>query len=271
MIFFTDITTNSSSYCLLNVNKLNDPKRKDKKVIFIDPGVYELAKGLEYSKRDLCHQLTRNGLPKNEFISIDYPCDMIQRFDWNKYWKEHCKKYKLNPEKDILKVTQPDIEIDYYLCNMLIQKSYFNNLIHKDNPNYICTIQSEFLSYDSFVQEAEKLKPIWSNNKKIIGIGNLCRIMKPNRFTDMVYSYIKDEMKGHQVHIYGMPISQIKKYAKLLESNGIILSCDSTKWTRRIHIHPPLDKSTFCRRETRDIYFLEYMKEIKKFVNEILF
>lgn len=228
MIFFTDITTNASNYCLLNIKKYHDPRRCNKYLIFIDPGVYELKKTNEYSHIKELHEIVENGLDINEFISIDYPCDMNP-----KYTKE------------------------------FIEKSYQNNVKYASNLHYICTIQMHFGSYRSFEYEAERLRPIWSQPGKIIGIGNMCRIMKTNSFTDAVYRYICNNMHGHWVHVYGMPMKQIKKYAKQLEYNGIELSVDSTKWTKRIHKRPPLDKKICCTKITRDLFFTEYIKYIR--------
>lgn len=228
MKFFTDITTNASQYCLLNIKKYNDKRKEYKQQIFIDPGVYELIKSMEYSKVHELHALIPH-IKKNEFISIDYPCDM-------------------NPE----------------YTNHFILKSKFNNKQYAHNPQYICTIQSAFGSQESFIKETEELRFIWEREDKIVGIGNMCPIMYPNKFTDAVYDYIRRNMVGKWVHVYGMPLRQIKKYGKRLEDAGVILSADSTKWTRRVHNRPPLDKRVTCTKQSRDLFFLEYVNEIKK-------
>lgn len=235
MIFFTDITTNVSSYCLLNVKQYNDIRKANKKLIFIDPAVYELKLSIEYSRIDFLHNLVSN-LHKNEYISIDYPCDM-------------------NP----------------IYSEVFIEKSYQNNVRYADNSHYICTIQSKFHDFNSFIYESERLRPVWKNSEKVIGIGNMCRIMNPDSFCDSVFQYITDNFAGKRVHLYGLSLKLIKKYVSMLESHDISVSVDSTKWTKRVHRNPPLDESVCCKKETRDIYFLEYMKEIQKYNIKIEF
>ena len=236
MIFFTDITTNISNYCMLNVKKYNDKRKLNKKIVFIDPSVYELKNSAEYSMLPLLHILANSKLPKNEFISIDYPCDMNQYYE-----------------------------------GTFIEKSYYNNVNYATNNQYICTIQCKFGNFNSFVYQSERLRDIWEIEKKIIGIGSLCCILHTNLFTDKVYQYIADNFQNKKVHIYGMPLRHIRKYIRLLDRNDIQLSADSTKWTKRIHKNPPLDLQICCRKNTRDIYFLEYMKEIAKETPVILY
>jgi hypothetical protein len=257
LIFFTDISTNISKYCLLNIKALNDKRRNTKTMFFIDPGVYELAKpknlNHEYSNFSLLHSLARS-LKENEYLSIDYPCDMVARFNWDTYFNNDYER--VEPNK---------IEEDYYITERLIQKSYFNNIIYANVPNYITTIQSAFESWISFEFEAEKLRSVWDQpHKRVIGIGNMCRIMKTNAFTDKVYNYIAENMKGKWVHIYGMPMKQIIKYVPILQKAGIVVSCDSTKWTKRIHKRFPLDKHICARKEDRDLFFTEYIKRINE-------
>src|SRR6056297_1806358 len=75
MLFFTDITTDASKYCMLNIKRYGDPRKRKKKMVFVDPGVYELKKSNEYSEIDRLHKIAQN--PQLfEWISIDYPCDM---------------------------------------------------------------------------------------------------------------------------------------------------------------------------------------------------
>lgn len=112
LIFMTDITTDASNYCLLSIKKYNDKRKEKKKLFFIDPGVYELVKTNEYSHITELHELVPN-LKENEYISIDYPCDMNP-----KYTKE------------------------------FIEKSYQNNVRYASNLHYICTIQMHFGSGD---------------------------------------------------------------------------------------------------------------------------
>ncbi|NMC60186.1 MAG: hypothetical protein GYA51_12520 [Candidatus Methanofastidiosa archaeon] len=76
MKFFTDISTQISNFCLLNIKQYNNQKKYRKTLIFIDPSVYELKDSAEYSKIELLHELASGRLLENEYISIDYPCDM---------------------------------------------------------------------------------------------------------------------------------------------------------------------------------------------------
>jgi len=276
MIFFTDITTNISNYCMLNIKKYNDNNKNNKKIIFIDPSVYELKNHAEYSRIDILHKLVKN-LKKNEYITIDYPCDM-----------------------------------NAYYTGLFIEKSYYNNILYSNIDNYICVIQFEFMNYQDFVFQFNRLKKIWENNdKKIIGIGNMCRMLLSakshydsailNKNNDLkiisdlenknltdkeqkklqkslnrikklheiefcinVFDYIKKNVKNKCVHIYGASLTLIKYFVSDLELNNIFVSVDSTKWTKRVHTRIPLDKAICCRKNTRDIFFLEYINEIKK-------
>jgi len=123
-----------------------------------------------------------------------------------------------------------------------------------------------FGSYRSFERESEKLRYIWERPYKVVGIGIMCRIMECNHFTDDVYMYIRKNMQDKRVHVYGMPLSQIRKYGKCIPN----LSTDSTKWTKRVHKNPPLDKSICCTSETRPLFFYEYMKWIRRFNKELV-
>jgi hypothetical protein len=76
MLFFTDFQTTESQFCLLNIKHYAKRHTKPKTTYFIDPGVYELKKAREYKHIDLLHSIARSEMPKNEYISIDYPCDM---------------------------------------------------------------------------------------------------------------------------------------------------------------------------------------------------
>ena len=76
MIFFTDITTDASKYCLLNIKRYSDLRKYEKLVVFVDPSVYELTKSTEFSMVDEMHSMLKEGaLRRNEYISIDYPDD----------------------------------------------------------------------------------------------------------------------------------------------------------------------------------------------------
>lgn len=230
-IFFTDITTNFSSYCLLNIKQYNNPNKFSKKLIYIDPGVYELKKSQEYSKIDFMHNLIQqNLLQKNEYISIDYP---------------------------------PDMNLKY--SSLFIQKSIKNNLKYKNNEQYICTIQSRFQDFKDFKKQFEFLESHINFDKKIIGIGNLCRIFHPNKFTDNLFSYLAT--KKYKYHFYGLGLNLIKKYLRKLENWSI----DNTKWTRAVNSELKSKYGLNCTNKTRDLYFLTYIKQIKKIYPDLLF
>lgn len=229
MIFFTDITTGASQYCLLNIKQYENQLKSNKKLIFIDPSVYELKNLKEYSRINLLHNLVNN-LKENEYISIDYPADM--------------------------NITNTEL---------FIQKSFENNMKYKDNDKYICTIQYKFHDFDSFKHEYNRLLPVFENNdKKIIGIGNMCRIMRPDPFTDRVFQFIADNLKNRRLHIYGLGFRLIVKYAKMLEKQNIQLSVDSTKFTRSVNSYVKYKYHYSCNKETRDIFFLHYIDELQK-------
>ncbi len=231
LIFFTDISTNISRYCLLNIKSYHNKKKFKKTVCYIDPSVYELSKSNEYSKVNIMHEyLENNLLLDNEYISIDYPCDMNEQY-----------------------------------TELFIRKSYQNNVKYKNNLKYICTIQFKFMDYMSFIYEVERLKDIWEIPGKIIGIGNMCRIMKPNSFTNNVMRYIRNNMKDHKIHFYGLSLRVLKSsHFKSLLYSDFQISVDSTKWTRAVNSFLKSKYKTSCRVNNRDEFFLEYMKTLEK-------
>lgn len=206
-----------------------------KKIIFIDPGVYELKESTEYSKIDLLHELASGKLRDNEWVSIDYPPDMNESFS-----------------------------------DLFIEKSIKNNIKYRDNPKYICTIQFKFQDFNDFTKQFEYLEEQIDFTKKIIGIGNLCRIMKPDLFTDKVFSYLLNKPK-YQYHFYGLSLSNIKTYLYYFVSRGQIVSVDSTKWTKACNSSLKRKYGLNCKKNTRDLYFLEYMNEIRKSGINVIF
>ena len=223
MRFFTDISTEISRYCLLNVKQYNNPKKEKKSLIYIDPSVYELKDSDEYSKIDLLHELASGKLKENEYISIDYPCDM---------------------------------NIAY--TDLFIEKSIKNNLRYKDNEKYICTIQFKFEDFHDFKYQFEYLEEQIDFSRKIIGLGNLCRIMYPNVFMDEVFDYLRQ--RPYQYHFYGLSLRIIKKYIIHFPT----CSVDSTKWTRACNNTLKSQYGLKCKKANRNAFFEEYMKEIEK-------
>lgn len=218
----------------MKVTKYNDPRKLKKKEILVDPGVYELTKATEYSMIDLLHKLASERLLlDNEWISIDYPCDMN---------KKHSQEF--------------------------IDKSVENNVMYKDYNKYICTIQFHYHNSNSFIYRAEEIRDIWSKDDKIVGIGNMCRILRTSKnhmqFLDNVFEYIKTEMRGKRVHFYGLARQLIIKYIPRLENKKITVSIDSTKWTRNKDDEDfTRENGIVCRKHNRDEFFLRYIKYLK--------
>lgn len=226
MKFFTDHTIKVSKYCLCNIKHYFSFKASRKELVFIDPGVYELVRSPEYTYRWKMHRMVRH-LPSNTYISIDYPCDM-------------------NPA----------------YTDQFIAESVKNNIMYRDVPNYICTIQSHFRGIESFRKEARRLEPIWKHHDKIIGLGNLCRIMHPTPFTDQVSDWVINNVPlGKWVHVYGMPMRLMRKYLPAWEDAGIEVSVDSTKWTRPVRGRG----KPSCNKENREQYFLNYIDVMNEF------
>ena len=231
--FFTKPQAGLSSYCLMNIKDYHKKEKFGKKIIyFIDPSVYDLVENEEYSKIDLLHDLAKGKLQQNEFISIDYPCDMNERYS-----------------------------------RLFIEKSIENNLKYKDNMNYICTIQSKFMDFEDFKNQFEFLESKIDFSKKIIGIGNLCRIMYPCKFTDEVFRFLSEKQKEHDYfyHIYGLSMRLVRKYLPKL----LFCSSDSTKWTRAVTNELKSLYGLNCNSKTMDLYFLEYMKTLRSFLSNI--
>lgn len=226
MIFFTDITTNASHFCLCNIKRVHDPRLSQKRTVFIDPSVYELKHAVEYSHIEELHEIARTG---TQYVSIDYPCDM-------------------NP-----------LHSDEF-----IEKSIRNNLQYKDNPFYICTVQSKLHSYDDFKRQFEYLHEQIYFPSKIIGIGNLCRIMRPTAFTDYVFALLR-KYKEYQYHFYGLSLALIKRYCGAFPN----CSVDSTKWTFPVSRTLKENYGHYCLKNTRDIFFLEYMSRIRQTIPDL--
>ena len=223
--FFTDFNTKISNFCLLNIKDYKKRLSKNKFIYFIDPGVYELKDSAEYSKIELLHELANGKLLENEWISIDYPCDMNEAY-----------------------------------TETFIEKSIKNNLRYKNNPQYICTIQFKFQDFKDFKYQFEYLEEQIDFSKKIIGIGNLCRIMKPNLFTDEVFEFLKEKYYEYDYyfHFYGLSLSLIKKYLHVFKCCGV----DSTKWTRACNNNLKKSFGLNCNKKTRNLYFISYMENL---------
>lgn len=206
-------------------------------MFFIDPSVYELKDSNEYSNIELLKTLSNAGnLKENEYISIDYPNDM-------------------NP----------------LYSDLFIQKTMLYNRLYASNPNYIATLQFKFKDIEDFKLRFEELSQFVDMKSKIIGIGNLCRIMSNCDFIEKVFDFLYNqilEKSINWIHFYGLSKRVIEVCInKFKDIKNIVISTDSTKWTKRVHKNPPLDKSVCCRKGNRNVYFLEYIKAIEKKTN----
>ena len=115
----------------------------------------------------------------------------------------------------------------------------------------------------SFLNEVEYLRDVWEIPDKIIafGVGQY----RPNKFTDFMMKWISGNMGGKRVHFYGMGLAMMRKYVPMLERAGVIVTVDSTKWTRAVNEDLKKKYGVACRKNTRHIFFLEYINEISKF------
>lgn len=233
--FFTDPIIKNSNYCLLNVSGYNSVDISRKRVVFIDPGVKQLINNCEYRNIDFLHDLVGR-LRWNEFISIDYPCDM-------------------NPA----------------MGDEFIEKSIKNNLKYKDNEKYICTVQSKFMDFKDFKDQFEYLEGSVDFKRKIIGIGNMCVISRANEFTDRVFEFLvkKHWSCGYRFHFYGLGLNLIRKYI----NRFYFCSVDSTKWIYAVNkdlkrkygllIGGTINKNANMT-EKRYRFFMEYIKELQR-------
>lgn len=256
MIFFTDITTEASNYCLCKINRYNDTRKLKKKLVFVDPGVEDLKKFTDFPKKEQLHHLAQGHLLPNEYVGIDYPSDM-----------------------------RLDMESEF------IQRSLNNNLQYKNNLQYICGVQYKFMDYTDFEYRMKELEPIYIGKKKVIGLGNLCRLLLHKTKTDhpqyiyfskIIQYIIQNKEKFYWIHIYGMSKFAILSFMPLLQKYApkIIISVDNTKWTKcgnkQLHDKYVLPKGQSqliptkhkmsgigCTKANRDEFFLGYMKDIK--------
>lgn len=246
LLFFTDLTTEISSLCLLHKNNYFKEKlRQNKDIFFIDPGVYELKKSNEYSKIDWLHTLVNN-LKENEYISLDYPCDMNEQYS-----------------------------------NEFIEKTYQNNIKYQNNLQYIATIQCRFLDFASFIDNYNKMKNIINIPGKIIGLGNLCRILKISKnpkaksyqnylYCEQLFKFVENNFpKNHLIHVYGASAQLIEKYIKPLINKGFFFSVDSTKWTKAYKNWFKKQNGICCRKINRNKYFIHFLSEIS--ISNIIF
>jgi hypothetical protein len=258
MIYMTDLQTSASNYCLLKIREYNK-SRINKRLFFIDPGVYQLKTQNEYSQIQFIHELANGKLQSNEYLSADYPCDMLNMRDISSEEKRS-------------------------LAKEFVEKSIANNWKYQSNPQYICAIQYDWMAQMDFEFRIKELESIYAYKKKVVALGNICRIMNPCKYLDFVFDYLlRNKEKFYWIHVYGMSKAAIKRYMFKLQfyAPKIILSADSTKWTRcpnkQIHakyVKNPDQQQLFptayrqsgvgCTPQNRNEFFLANINDIKK-------
>ena len=227
MKFFTDKTV-VNDYLLIKIGdywKLKDFSQW--KEVFIDPGVYELTKDIEYSWVNKgCYGFMTEWikkLPDNHYFSWDYPCDMNVKHQ------------------------------DYFL-----KKSWENALQYNDYSQYIVTVQFKFRNYWNFVEWFDKYNAL-NIKSGILALGNMCRFRTLNQYLKHALDYAFSYTKHPRIHIYGLCIKAIPYAYKLAKRYNVEFSFDSTKWTRCFHT----SGLSSCHKENRQQYFDEYKKEIE--------
>jgi len=99
------------------------------------------------------------------------------------------------------------------------------------------------LDIDDFKRQMKALEPIYDHKKKIVGLGNLCRLLLGRRkkdnpeyiyFQQIIQYIIENKEKFYWIHIYGMSKFAICSFIPLLQKHApkIIISVDNTKWTK---------------------------------------
>jgi hypothetical protein len=200
IVFMTHLECSSSRFCVLNIKKIKEKRKELRKLIFIDPAVLDLRDYHYYVNESAMIGLIESTLREHEFISLDYPVDFAR------------------DENESLE---------------FVEKSYENNMRWKDNLHYICCIQSRHNDYDDFVLQYERLRPIFANKKKILGIGGACSHTKrPNEFTDKVFNYLSEHASEiYWVHFYGIKTPLISAYIDRLQMYAPLrISFDSTQY-----------------------------------------
>ncbi len=234
IMYMTHINEPLSRFCVLNIKEINNTAKEQKKVIFIDPGVADLQKpenNGEYPNLDKLHKLAQGDLQPHEYISIDYPCDY-------------------DPSQE----------------DMLIKKSVDNNFKYKDNPQYICCIQSKLGDADDFIYRFRELEPIFAGQKKIVGIGAACsHTLNPNDYTNTVFKFLaKNVSKLYWVHFYGIGMTLMKEYFPMLQNAGMKVSYDSTKYRFAVTEDLKHRYGLIANNDSAPLYFYSYIEQLLK-------
>lgn len=240
MKFFTDKTI-KNDYLLIKIQdyrKMKDFSRW--KEVFIDPGVYELAKLDSYSWEDNINiKNFLNSIPKNHYFSADYPGDML---DFRENIDNHLRGI---------------------LTDKFLTKSWDNAIRYCNHPQYIITVQSKFGDCQSFKHWFDKYNDLYLEyGSEIMGLGNLCRIITLTKFMKKIIKYAFSKSNFLRIHIYGLGMRIIPYAYRLSKAYGIKLSIDNTKWTRAVNTKLKEKEGLNCSSKNRQLFFDEYMKRI---------
>ena len=244
MKFFTDKTV-ENDYLLIKIKDFikmrenNPTKLKQYKEILIDPGVYDLKKSDKFSwEGQINIDKFINILNNNQYISIDYPCDMNLKYQ-----------------------------------QLFIQKTYENIEKYRNNKHYIITVQSKFYDFDSFKENFDKCIKI-NSKSNFLAIGNICRINQLNYFIIRVIIYCLKNIGNKRLHFYGLNFRAIKflyRQAKYYRIPYNQISFDSTKWTRAVdnNLKQMNNGKVGCLKNTRQLFFDYYKDKLNSEIKKI--
>jgi len=229
MMFMTHPEATKSNYCVVNIMEYTDDIFNEKKIIFLDPGIFELTKADEYPEVELLHRIANSQMPSNLWMSIDYPVDM-------------------NLSK----------------ADLFLKKSIQNNFRYADNEQYICCIQIEKQDdFDTFKYRFDELSEIFLNKRKIVGLGCF-HSLQPNPMQDKMIQYMCSKGNSlYWIHFYGIGLALIRKYLPKLQAKGIRVSFDSTKY--KFAANEKIRKGygfTVGRRKTNPIFYYGYIEKL---------
>ena len=227
--FFTDKSV-INPYLLIQIKDYLKVKDFSKwKEVFIDPSVYELVYSNKFSfegKINISDFL--NSLPNNHYFSFDYPSDMNIKYQ-----------------------------------DLFIKKSWNNALKYHNHSQYITTVQSKLNDFWNFVEIFDKYNNL-SLKSDILGIGNMCRYKYLNEYLENVIDYLFSNTNHSRIHIFGLCLKAIPLTYKLAKKYNILLSIDSTKWTKACTVNLKKKYGKFnCTKENRQLFFDTYLQLIK--------
>lgn len=246
MIFFSYPNYIKNNYAIINCKAYLDFKNKkiyyDKinelsnqyRIVFLEPEVF-ILKNQNYYRFEKWPNIKNflNNLPNNCFFSLDYPSDMNQKYTYQ-----------------------------------FIIKTLHNIKKYNYSYHYINTVQSRFMDFNSFKYYFNKINKIKSNSK-IIGIGNLCRLIyktiKEKEFIIKIFNYINNNISENYnwIHIYGLSLRHLNLFNQILKDKIEILSFDSTKWTKPCSNNLKKKYGLNCTQSNRQEFFNEYINIIK--------